>query len=109
MGRPRGDQDRDSVLLRIRLNHTLLPQANRDGDWFHFQVPAGVARSGMDEVGLISNVPAVSPIPDPIGPPNAVPAEFLTQPFGRVKSVIQRDQDPVIVHQIFLEITYPAK
>ena len=50
VGRPRGDQDRDSVILWIRLNHTLLLQANRDGDWFHFQVPVGVARSGMNEV-----------------------------------------------------------
>ena len=93
----------------MRLNHTLLPQADRDGDWFHFQVPAGVAHNGMNDVGLISNVPAVSPIPGPIGPPNADPAEFLKQAFGRVKNVIRRDQGPVVVHQIFLEITYPAK
>ena len=73
------------------LNHTLLPEAEREGEWFHFQVPAGVARSGMNEVGLISNIPAAGPFAGLIGPPNADPAEFLKQAFGRVKNVIQRD------------------
>ena len=92
--------------LWTRLNHTLLAEPERDGDWFHFQVPAGVARSGMNEVGLISNVPAAGPFAGLIGPPNADPAEFLKQAFGRVKNVIQPDQEPVVVHQIFLEISY---
>ena len=92
--------------LWVRLNHTLLTDAEREGDWFHFQVPAGVARNGMNEVGLISNVPAAGPFAGLIGPPNADPAEFLKQAFGRVKNVIQRDQDPVVVHQVFLEISY---
>ncbi len=94
------------TVLWARLNHTLLPEAEREGDWFHFQVPAGVARSGMNEVGLITNIPAAGPFAGLIGPPNADPAEFLKQAFGRVKNVLQRDQDPVVVHQIFLEISY---
>ena len=93
--------------LWARLNHTLLPEPERDGNWFHYEVPAGVARNGMNEVGLISNVPAAGPFAGLIGPPNADPAEFLKQAFGRVKNVIQRDQEPVVVHQIFLEISYP--
>ena len=97
------------TILWARLNHTLLPEPERDGDWFHFQVPAGVARSGVNEVGLISNVPAAGPFAGLIGPPNADPAEFLKQAFGRVKNVIQPDQEPVVVHQIFLEISYPGK
>ena len=36
------------------------------------------------------------------------PAEFLEQAFARVKNVIQPDQDPVVVHQVFLEISYPT-
>ena len=96
-----------ATILWARLNHTLLSEAEREGDWFHFQVPAGVARNGMNEVGLISNVPAAGPFAGLIGPPNADPAEFLKQAFGRVKNVIQRDQDPVVVHQIFFEISYP--
>ncbi len=92
--------------LWARLNHTLLPEPEREGDWFHYEVPAGVARSGMNEVGLISDVPAAGPFAGLIGPPNADPAEFLKQAFGRVKNVIQRDQDPVVVHQVFLEIGY---
>ena len=44
--------------LLARLNHTLRPEAEREGDWFQFQVSADVARSGMNEVGLISNIPA---------------------------------------------------
>ena len=83
-----------------------MPEAERDGDWFHYEFPVGVARTGMNEVGLISNVPAASPFAGLIGPPNADPAEFLKQAFGRVKNVIQPDQEPVVVHQIFLEITY---
>ena len=94
------------TILWARLNHTLLSEAEREGDWFHFQVPAGVARNGMNEVGLISNVPAASPFAGPIGPPNADPAEFLKQAFGRVKNVILPDQDPVVVHQVILEISY---
>ena len=43
-----------------------------------------------------------------IGPPNADPGEFLKQAFGRVKNIIQPDEDPVVVHQIFLEISYAA-
>ncbi len=94
------------TILRARLNHTLLPEVERERDWFHFQVPAGVALSGMNEVGLISNILAAGPFAGLIGPPNADPAEFLNQAFGRVKNIIQRDQDPVVVHQIFLEINY---
>ena len=75
-----------------------MPEPEREGDWFHFQVPAGVARNGMNEVGLISNVPAAGPFAGLIGPPNADPAEFLKQAFGRVKNVIRPDQDPVMVH-----------
>ena len=92
-------------ILWARLNHTLLSEAEKEGDWFHFQVPAGVARKGMNEVGLISNIPASGPFAGQIGPPNADPAEFLKQAFGRVKNVIQLGQDPVVVHQIFLEIS----
>ena len=33
----------------------------------------------------------------------------MKQAFGRVKNVIQREQDPVVVHHIFLEISYPGK
>lgn len=108
-GSPRGGQDRDRVRHRIRLNHTLLPQANRDEDWFHFQVPVGVAHSGMNEVGRISNIPAACPFAGLIGPPNADSAEFLKQAFGRVNNVIPREQDPVVVPNIYLEISYPAK
>ena len=36
------------------------------------------------------------------------PAEFLEQAFASVKNVIQPDQDPVLVHQVFLEISYPT-
>ena len=32
-------------------------------DWFHFQVPAGVTRNGMIEVGLISKIPPPAPSP----------------------------------------------
>ena len=60
----------------------------------------------MNEVGLISNVLADGPFAGLIGPPNADPAEFLKQAFGRVKNVIRRDQEPVVVHPIFLEISY---
>ena len=84
-----------ATILWARLNHTLLSEAEREGDWFHFQVPAGVARNGMNEVGLISNVPAAGPFAGLIGPPNADPAEFLKQAFGRVKNVLQPDLDPV--------------
>ena len=41
--------------LWVRPNHTLLPEPEREGDWFHYKVPPGVARSGMNEVGLISD------------------------------------------------------
>ncbi len=94
------------TVLWERLNHTLLPEAKREGDWFHFQVPAGVARNGMNDVGLITNIPAAGPFAGLIGPPNADPAEILKQAFGRVKNVLQPDLNPVVVHQIFLEITY---
>ena len=96
-----------ATILWARLNHTLLSEPEREGDWFHFQIPAGVARSGLNEVGLITNIPAAGPFAGLIGPPNADPAEFLKQAFGRVKNVIQPGPAPVVVHQIFLEISYP--
>ena len=65
-----------------------------------------MARNGMNEVGLISNIPTAGPIAGVIGPPNADPAEFLKQIFGRVKNVIQPDENPVVVRQISLEISY---
>ncbi len=34
------------TILWAGLNHTLLPEAEREGDWFHFQVPACTTGSG---------------------------------------------------------------
>ena len=100
---------RKGTILWVGLNHTLLPEAEREGDWFHSQVPANVARNGMNEVGLISNVPAAGPFAGLIGPPNADPAECLNQASGRVKNLIRPDQGPVVVHQISIKIDYPER
>ena len=72
----------------------------------YFRLGSGRSRLfWASEVSLLSNVPAGGPLAGLIGPPNADPAEFLKQAFGRVKNVLQPDQDPVVVHQIFLEIS----
>ena len=45
----------------------LLPPGLRD--WLRFHLRSGLARRGMNEVSLVSNVPADGPFAGPIDPP----------------------------------------
>lgn len=79
------------VTLWVRLNHTLLPAPTGDGPWRHVEVPAGIMRSGYNELSLWCDVPSGGPM-----------RGLVSDPPDEVKARLS----PVIVHYVFVSVDY---
>jgi len=62
--------------LWVRLNHTLLPQPARQGDWYHLDLPSGILRKGSNELSVWSDADLAA------------------------------SRTPVVLHQVFLSARY---
>ena len=120
-------ESREDTQIWVRLNHTLLPALTREEPWYHVDVPAGIMRSGANELGIISDVPAGGPFPGIVAPPGVrrkdwlgwkrnegtLVDEFAEGRLVRDSGAKSRDEPeerrPVIVHQIFLTVEYPDR
>lgn len=118
-------ESREEDRLWVRLNHTLLPAPVREEPWYHLEVPAGIMRSGSNELGLLSDVPAGGPFPGIVAPPGVKRKDWLgwkrnegtlVDEFAEGRLVREPDTNrgeepeerrPVIVHQIFVTVEYP--
>ena len=117
-------ESRENTRLWVRLNHTLLPQPVREEPWYHIEVPSGIMRSGYNELGVWSSVPAGGPFPGVVPPPGVKKKDWLgwkrdpgtlVEEFakgrpvpeaGMAKRVEPEESRPVIVHQIFVTVEY---
>ena len=120
-------ESREDTQIWVRLNHTLLSAPVREEPWYHVDVPAGIMRSGANELGIISDTPAGGPFPGIVAPPGVKRKDWLgwkrnegtlVDEFAEGRLV--RDADtkrrremterrPVIVHQIFVTVEYPDR
>ncbi len=120
-------ESREDTHLWVRLNHTLLPTPVREEPWYHVDVPAGIMRSGANELGILSNVPAGGPFPGIVAPPGVKRKDWLgwkrnegtlVDEFAEGRLVREtgsegkegpEERRPVIVHQIFVTVEYPDR
>ena len=118
---------REDTRIWVRLNHTLLAAPTREEPWYHLDVPAGIMRSGNNELGIISDVPAGGPFPGIVAPPGVKRKDWLgwkrnegtlVDEFAEGRLVRDPDTEgrdgpdkrrPVIVHQIFVTVEYPNR
>ncbi|MCY3776380.1 MAG: hypothetical protein OXH11_10380 [Candidatus Aminicenantes bacterium] len=118
---------REDTRIWVRLNHTLLAAPTREEPWYHLEVPAGIMRSGNNELGIISDVPAGGPFPGIVAPPGVQRKDWLgwkrnegtlVDEFAEGRLVRDPDTEgrgepeerrPVIVHQIFVTVEYPGQ
>ena len=117
-------ESREDTRLWVRLNHTLLPQPVREEPWYHIEVPPGIMRSGYNELGVLSSVPAGGPFPGVVPPPGVKKKDWLgwkrdpgtlVEEFAKGKPVLEagvakrvepEESRPVIVHQILVTVDY---
>ena len=120
-------ESREDTRIWVRLNHTLLPAPVRKEPWYHVDVPAGIMRSGNNELGILSDTPAGGPFPGIVAPPGVKRKDWLgwkrnqgtlVEEFAEGRLVREsgakrgdgpEERRPVIVHQIFVTVEYPDR